>query len=415
MAAKKFFGWINTALLTIIMFITFGLAMHSGTLYIVPVCNEMGITRTEYGVTLSIATLVGFFAALTLGRFLKILKSVKKVITLGIFSCIIFLAIYGSAPNIYVMYISGFFRGFISPYLGIGLMSILVSKWFIDKKNIALGFIAFGSGIGGTILSPIVSFFITNFGWRGASLISAGIIAVISIPALLFVREEPEKYGQLPLGMKAEGDSEYQNRPLKGLLVELAPKTPFFWVGIAGVALGSVAASTFYINSAAMLEEKSLAPVLIPPAISALFLFNTIAKAGVGVILDKFGIKKTMIISYILIMISSVCMLFAGNPAFAFLYAVLFGLGFSFFSSPFAALVENLVGPKDYGSIIGYFMAAMQFGQSLAPIITGAAFDITGSYNIAIIMMVAFIFTSLIVLMKALKMSEKYFAERLPS
>ncbi len=68
----------------------------------------------------------------------------------------------------------------------------VVSRWFVRRRGLALGLTAFGLGIAGAVLPPIIAALMPAFGWRMIWRGAGIIIAVVLIPAaLLVVRDRP--------------------------------------------------------------------------------------------------------------------------------------------------------------------------------------------------------------------------------
>jgi len=77
----------------------------------------------------------------------------------------------------------------IAVFQGVGLSaicvvppSVLITNWFNDKRGLALGLALAGTGIGGSIYSPIATQIIVRYGWRTAYLASGLIVLLITLP-----------------------------------------------------------------------------------------------------------------------------------------------------------------------------------------------------------------------------------------
>ncbi|KAK3089903.1 hypothetical protein FSP39_007533 [Pinctada imbricata] len=64
--------------------------------------------------------------------------------------------------------------GFSLPYL---VSSVIVPIYFHRKVALASGVAECGSGVGPLICTPLLEYLISEYGWRGAILITAGIVA----------------------------------------------------------------------------------------------------------------------------------------------------------------------------------------------------------------------------------------------
>jgi MFS family permease len=68
----------------------------------------------------------------------------------------------------------------------------LISRWFVRRLGLALGLSAFGIGIAGVALPPIVAAVVPIFGWRNVWRGAGALIAVTVVPLLLWiVRDRP--------------------------------------------------------------------------------------------------------------------------------------------------------------------------------------------------------------------------------
>jgi MFS family permease len=83
----------------------------------------------------------------------------------------------------------------------------VVSRWFVRRLGLALGLTAFGLGISGVLLPPIVAALLPEFGWRMIWRVGGLIIALIVAPLVMWVlRDRPaERDGTAYIG--ADGGS----------------------------------------------------------------------------------------------------------------------------------------------------------------------------------------------------------------
>jgi MFS family permease len=70
----------------------------------------------------------------------------------------------------------------------------VVSRWFVRRLGLALGLNAFGLGISGVILPPVVAALLPEFGWRAIWRVGGLFIALIVIPLVIWVvRDRPDE------------------------------------------------------------------------------------------------------------------------------------------------------------------------------------------------------------------------------
>jgi len=82
------------------------------------------------------------------------------------------------------------------------------SRWFIKRRGLALGIVTSGIGIGTLVMSPVITYFISVYGWRTAYLIVGFIAWTILIPAAFMLKSGPVENNAL---------SDDKNRKEEGL------------------------------------------------------------------------------------------------------------------------------------------------------------------------------------------------------
>lgn len=78
----------------------------------------------------------------------------------------------------------------------------VVQRWFDKKRGLALGIVASGVGIGTMLLSPLLSWFISSYGWRDAY-IGLGVLCCVALTLSALVLKQsplPQEKGVLPYG-----------------------------------------------------------------------------------------------------------------------------------------------------------------------------------------------------------------------
>ena len=84
--------------------------------------------------------------------------------------------------------------------LGIGdgmvynVIIAMMQKWFPDKKGLATGITLAVLGVSATILSPLSSTWLTNYGFTGTFRILAVIFAVVAVFGMLTIKAPPAGY-----------------------------------------------------------------------------------------------------------------------------------------------------------------------------------------------------------------------------
>ncbi|MBQ9510245.1 MAG: MFS transporter [Clostridia bacterium] len=109
----------------------------------------------------------------------------------------------------------------------------------------------------------------------------------------------------------------------------------------------------------------------------------TLSYFPIGIISSKLGRKKVIIGGVILMAVSyAVAFLFTSVTPVAFVIFALVGIGWASINVNSYPMVVEMSRGSDIGKYTGIYYACSMSAQILTPIISGALFDITGSYRI---------------------------------
>ncbi|XP_060522459.1 monocarboxylate transporter 12-like isoform X2 [Cylas formicarius] len=109
----------------------------------------------------------------------------KYMTVLGVVISTAGLVLSSYVKSIFLMYVTfGFVSGFGFCLCYVTAV-VSVAFWFEKKRTTALGIAASGTGFGTVIYSPLVTFLVGEYGWRGTILILAGLSANMCVSGLL--------------------------------------------------------------------------------------------------------------------------------------------------------------------------------------------------------------------------------------
>ncbi|MFT7474255.1 MAG: MFS family permease [Verrucomicrobiales bacterium] len=270
--------------------------------------------------------------------------------------------------------------GIASSVLG----SVLIARWFTEKRGMAFGIFEAGSGAGQLVLVPASLWLVKAVGWETTFWIFAGILAFVLAPmTLLLLRNHPEDHGLEPLGgpdpnaadLARSGDerSLYGRREFWYLVI------PFFVCGITTTGM----IDTHLI---AFSHDHGNGDAVTSVAVGSLALFNIIGTATSGFLVDTYDPRRILGWLYAVRAVSLVMVIFLNQGLWLVQFGVLFGLVDFATVAPTQTLVSRYFGPKSMGYVFGLILASHQVGSALGSYLPGLLHDATGSYTIAFVM-----------------------------
>ena len=261
---------------------------------------------------------------------------------------------------------------------------LLITNWFIKKRGLAMSLAMAGIGIGGFIFSPIVTNFLSLYGWRITYRIMAVIVLALALPTSLFIlRKKPEDMGLKPYG--ADEISSSKNNSSKSstsvtLSVSDSKVKLFFWLLLLGMFTNSIINSGSLGHFPPAMEELHGANVQAT-IISVYSLIGIFGKLLIGWINDRFGIVASTTFGCIAFGLSFVFMLFGSNVTMLYVMAISFGLGNAIGTVIPPLITSSVFGSEKYGEAYGIANSAGQVGLALGSLFIASLYDIFGSYS----------------------------------
>lgn len=379
MKSKFEYKWVIVGICTLMVFSVLGFCSSSASMYIAPITESLGISRSSYSFTTS----VRYIATAAANAFFGVMIyrfGAKKLITAGFVSLVTSEIIYSFAENVIVFCIGSVFLGIGLSFTTTTMVGSVIDRWCPQNKGKIMGFVLAANGVGAalsrTILTPIINSG-DPYGYRNAYRLVAGILVGVALVMLMFFKNEPRDY-QSELGKTEQGKA--------GIQAEASIFTkPYFYISLVCIFLtGLVLQSTSGIADPHF-RDSNVELVTITLMMSVHSIVLSVSKFTNGFIYDKFGIRVASVICYVSAVISIISLMMVGNGAvgtlFGWMYSIISSVALPLETVMLPIFARELFGKSTFNKALGIFASVNTAGYAVGGPIANFVFDTTGSYS----------------------------------
>ena len=280
-----------------------------------------------------------------------------------------------------------FYASFMLITLGSGLggwlaIIAMVNNWFTRQRTFAMASAMSGIHFGG-LLVPLLALGIEAFEFSGAATIIGVFLLIVVGPAAKAIRNHPED-----MGLQPDGDSENSSESVlteddePDFTAAQALRTPAFWILTVMQVASSVAIVTLALHLVPKLTDMGMT---LSGAGTVVLTYTIVALPSQflsGYFADR--LPKTLMIAIFLTIqgIALTIIAFADTILLAYIFALLYGIGFGGRNPLTTAIRGEYFGRKAFATIMGISQFPMNIGMIGAPLFAGYMFDTTNSYVI---------------------------------
>lgn len=340
--------------------------------------SDLGWTNAEASLPYTVAIVV-FSAALLVAGILQDKMGPRKVLILGatLVGTGMILSSFALSPVLLIVtfgVITGTGIGF-----GYACLCPAAMKWFHpSKKGFVNGVITAGFGLGAVYLAPLTSALIGAMGISTSFLILGGLIIATAVPLACTIDNPPADYKP----EAAKGASTAATVKLVDLKWTQMLTTPQFYMLWIMFAFAS-SAGLMIIGNMTSIASAQVNVTDAAYLVSIIAIFNCLGRFGGGVLSDKIGGIKTLMIAFLLQGANMLMFSAVSAEIGLILGAILAGAGYGMLLSVFPTMTAEYYGLKNYGTNYGVLYTAWGFSGFLGPVIAAYALDTNGTFELA--------------------------------
>jgi sugar phosphate permease len=367
-----------------------GFSFWSFGLYVSPLENDFGWSRAEVSLGFSFALLVSGVLSPLVGRWIDV-RGPRSSIIIGAVLASLTYGLLAITDSLWQWYLFNAINAVFRQMMFFIPFQTLVSRWFVARRGTALSILGVGFSLGGFLVVPLMQAVIDAWGWDGSFIFSGAMTALIFIPVGIFVvRNSPEEAGLHPDGREPVSNPRVASVVVrKALTLTEALHTPLFWLIALSLTLLFYGMFGWTVHQIPFWESHG-----ISRETGTLFL-SIGAGAGIffrlafGVTSDRLNrIEYAGMAFTACLGLSMLTLLLGTSWGNVGVYLALWIVGASGGPLMEAMLLTRAFGLTHFATILGTVVVIETLGQITSPAVAGALFDLTGSYDLTLVMFI---------------------------
>ena len=352
-----------------------GSGMYSVTVVLPRIQAEFGVARADASLPYTL-TMIGFgVGGILMGKLSDRFGVMVPVLLGGVGLGAGFIAA-GSATSLWQFSLAqGLLIGLLGTAATFAPLVADTSQWFLKRRGMAVAICMSGNYVAGAIWPPVLQHFIDSVGWRQTYIGTGIFCTVVMLPLAFALRRRP------PL-VDASAQAASASRMVSDRPIGLSPATLQTLLCVAGVSC-CVAMSMPQVHIVAYCGDLGFGAARGAQMLSLMLGFGIVSRLVSGWISDRIGGLRTLLLGSVLQGCALLLFFMFNGLVSLYVVSILFGLFQGGIVPSYALIVREHFTPKEAGARVGTVLMATLFGMALGGWMSGAIFDLTGSYRAA--------------------------------
>jgi MFS family permease len=368
------YRWVIVAYTLVIQAVTLGILVYCFALFAVPWLDVFNAPRRDVMLPISALQLVVGLCSPLVGRAMD-RYPLRNLILTGLVLLLAGLFAASRATALWqILLVYATLFPFAMALMGTLASQTLVTRWFTEKRGLAIGISATGTNVGGVVFPLIVAGWLTDVGWR-ETMLWLGLVSVVLVGPLtwLVLRRSP------PPRHAATGASSTSERlwTTKEILT-----THRFWIPGAGVVPLTLAFGAVQYNLGVLSRDLGMSTDTAANLIAMHAVCMIGGKFFFGAVGDRWDHRYIFWTASTLMALSLIALQGVSSARVLVTGVILMGLAGGGLLPFFGMVFGSRFGVLSFGRVMGFAMLTMTVG-ALGPLAAGWIYDISGSYDLA--------------------------------
>lgn len=397
---------LTVILCFVMIFCGLGLWAQKG-LFLAPITEALNISRTAYSFADTCRYVMTAIVNIFFGYFVNKFGA-KKLIVFGFVALTLAPLCYAFATNVWLFYVGGCLLGIGFSFGSTAIVGYVINKVCRKNKGTIMGAVLCANGVAGAIVALIITPMIESsvFGYKKAFYLFA-IISTVALLLFIFLLKEPKNAIE-------EGevlDKQEKKENWAGIYYEQALKKKYFYLACVCILLTGLVLTGVISNYAAHLKDRGFNAdqISIVAVVSSIAL--AVFKFLNGFMYDRAGLRITITIDCVAALLVMVVLYFIVPTGlglvFGIIYAILGGIALPLETVMLPIYAKDLFGQRSFSKVLGIFVSINQVGYALGAPLMNLAYDLSGSYNVGLIVSAVIMAITIILLQSVITSANK--------
>ncbi len=398
---RIFYGWFILAAVGMITFSSGPGQSYVFSVFFNSIIEDTGLSRTGISVLFTASTAVSAAVVTLVSRLAD--RFGPRIVLAGA-GLGLGAACFGMATATHTIL---FFIAFAAlRALGQGSLGIncilLVNQWFVSLRGRAVGLMTLGYMSSTALFPPFVRFLIDTIDWRAAYAVLGAVAIGLIVPVATFViRNRPEDIGLFPDGAPRPPASETRQEDSAADSRVRVYSSPSFWLLALALCSPSLISTGLVIHQTSIFEESGLSATLAAAVFVVLSISSAISSLVSGYVADRVGPMVLLFFSMTTLLATMGLAVIINSTFTAVLYVAVMGISMGSSIIVHGTIWAHHYGRRNLGRVQGPSMTLILCASAIGPLPFALFHQLTGTYDMGILVLMSLPVLSLIVLFLA--------------
>ena len=341
--------------------------------------RDLHILVGTFSMQNTVACIISYILAIYFAR-ISSRFSYRNMLLAGAAMTGISFAAMGVCSNLVVFYILGILRGIGASVFAVAIVTIGINNWFREKTGFVTSLVFCASGITGMVLSPVFAWIMERSSWRVAYVLMGVISFALILPAICSgFTLDPKEKGMEPYGTGKEETTVAagnRNADVQGVFAALAASAVVY-----NLILG------FSQHLPGYGESLGLTVTQGAFLLSLCMLGNVVFKLFSGMIADRCGALKTMMLMAGLNLAAVAALFLIRVMWLQELSALVFGVMYSVITVCLSLTTMECYSQEQYSRLFPKISMLGGIANPVAVSVLGYVYDWSGSYRAVLLLL----------------------------